>query len=370
MKTETWVRLAAIGVAVLSAALIGYAALRLLSGILWPFAAAALAASLLRPAAGRLRARTHLPQKAGGTVLILSAVLVLSWLAFVLARMLYDGAASFIAQLTAQLDDPSSPLSDVFRSGVFFLADARWQHLAGILTDLLREAAASASAALTSLAGGWLMELPRAALALVVGLVALFILFFDAERLSGQVRAFFGDAFTDRLAAVTGRIRRTLSACVRAYLLLLLLTFGEVLIGFLLLRVAHPVRAAALTAVVDLLPVLGVGTVLLPWSLLLFLSGELGRGAGMAALLVVIVIVRQYAEPRILGSSLGIHPLWMLIAVYAGLRLCGLGGVLLAPLALLTVRAVVDGIRGETGETAGRDFLKESPSPDPASKTF
>ena len=79
MKTETWVRLAAIGVCAVTAGMIGYVVLRYLAGILLPFFAAAVIASVLRPAASRLHAHTRIPEKAGGTVLILAAVILIIW---------------------------------------------------------------------------------------------------------------------------------------------------------------------------------------------------------------------------------------------------------------------------------------------------
>ncbi len=345
MRTETWIRLAAIGVAVLAAALVGYAAIRVLTGILLPFAAAALTAAMLRPAALRLQKRTRLPEKACGAVLIVAAAILLSWLCLSAGRQLYDGAVAAAAELTAELDDPGSPLARFFRTDSLFLASPQRERLAELLTQMLREAAASVSSALTSLAGTLLMELPRALLAAAVGVIALFYLLFDWAPLTERLGALFGRARMRRIRAAADGVRRTLGACLRAYLLLLAVTFGELLVGFLLLRVAHPARAAAWTALVDFLPVLGVGTVLVPWALFLILTGEIWRGAGMAALFLVMYLVRQWLEPRLLGTTLGIHPLFTLIAVYAGLRLCGIGGALVAPLLLAAGRAAFTGLQ-------------------------
>ena len=110
MKTETWVRLAAIGICTVCGAAVGYVLIRYFSGILLPFAVAALIASVLRPAAARLRQRTRLPEKLGGTLLVLSAVAILSFGIFTLGEFLYDGARDTIASLMDTLDDESNPL--------------------------------------------------------------------------------------------------------------------------------------------------------------------------------------------------------------------------------------------------------------------
>jgi len=115
------------------------------------------------------------------------------------------------------------------------------------------------------------------------------------------------------------------------------------LAGFLLLNVERAVLAALLTSLVDLLPVLGVGTVLVPWSVLAFLSGDVFRGVGLLVLFGIMVVVRQFLEPRIVGGSLGIHPLLTLLAVFAGFRLFGFAGMLGAPILLYAVKAAVSG---------------------------
>ena len=108
------------------------------------------------------------------------------------------------------------------------------------------------------------------------------------------------------------------------------------MVGFLLLGVPNPAGIALLVALVDILPVLGVGTVLIPWSLFELCIGKLPFGIGMIVLYLVVVIVRQILEPRIVGSSIGLHPLLTLFAMYVGLRLCGVLGLIFFPV-LLTI---------------------------------
>ena len=102
--------------------------------------------------------------------------------------------------------------------------------------------------------------------------------------------------------------------------------------GFALLRIAHPFLIAALVALVDSLPVLGTGTVLLPWSLICFLAGDAPRALGLLGLYATAALLRSVLEPRILGSQLGMDPLATLIAMYCGYRLWGLAGMLLLPM--------------------------------------
>ena len=88
-------------------------------------------------------------------------------------------------------------------------------------------------------------------------------------------------------------------------------------------------------AFVDALPLFGCGTVLIPWALWCFFTGEMVRGAGLLILLGVIYIVRQFLEPRVIGKMTGVHPFVALAAVYIGLKLGGIGGMIVAPIVLM-----------------------------------
>ena len=99
----------------------------------------------------------------------------------------------------------------------------------------------------------------------------------------------------------------------------------------------HAPLAAFLTTLVDALPVLGTGMVLIPWALICFLGGNSIRGLGLLGLYATAALVRSVLEPKLVGSHLGLDPLVTLIAMYCGLRLWGLAGMLLLPMLAATV---------------------------------
>jgi predicted PurR-regulated permease PerM len=108
-------------------------------------------------------------------------------------------------------------------------------------------------------------------------------------------------------------------------------TFAIVLVGLLVLRVEFALLLAIVIAALDILPVFGVGTVLVPWSVFQMLFGNLSLGIGLFVLFVIHEIVRQVIEPRIVGKSLGIHPIITLLLLYAGYSLFGVLGLILLP---------------------------------------
>lgn len=138
------------------------------------------------------------------------------------------------------------------------------------------------------------------------------------------------------LPALAG-LRRAVGGWLVAQGKLMGLTFLLLIAGFFLLRIENGMLIAFLVTLVDAFPILGTGTVLLPWSAVYLLRGDHGRGIGLLGLYVVVWLARSVLEPRILGKELGLDPLVTLFSVYAGFCVMGLGGMLIAPIAAMLV---------------------------------
>ena len=125
---------------------------------------------------------------------------------------------------------------------------------------------------------------------------------------------------------------RSLRQYGKAYLLLFLLNFSILYLGLVLLKSKNALGIAFLIALIDLLPVLGCGAILVPWSVSAFLMGNFGMGIGLFILFLVTLFAHQCAEPKIVGSSIGLHPILSLATVLLGLKLFGIWGMILLPL--------------------------------------
>ncbi len=165
---------------------------------------------------------------------------------------------------------------------------------------------------------------------------AFFFLFYNGETVAFFRRAFPGQWY-DRLARVYRHLFQSLFRWVRAQCVLCSICFVELSVGMLILGVRSPVVTALLIAVVDFLPVLGVGTVLIPWALIALCLGNFPMAIGVAILYVVILVVRNTVEPYVLSQQIGMHPLVTLITIYLGFRMFGFIGMFVLPLAALTV---------------------------------
>ena len=121
----------------------------------------------------------------------------------------------------------------------------------------------------------------------------------------------------------------------------MLITFAVMLVGLVILRQPYALLLALIIAVLDLLPVIGVGTVLVPWSVYELVLGDTGVGIGLLILFAVHTFIRQFAEPKIVGKNLGVHPIVTLSLLYVGYSLFGFVGLLLVPIATVLIEVTV-----------------------------
>ena len=157
-----------------------------------------------------------------------------------------------------------------------------------------------------------------------------------------QVKAFLRAQLPRRwlhqLQIVSQDLKQSFGGFLRAQALLAVITFAELLLAFWLLGLRSAFLTAALTTLVDALPVFGVGAVLVPWAAIALLRGQTQLGIGLLVSFLIVSLLRNLLQAKLLGDQIGLDPLSSLLAVYAGWRLCGFWGLLLFPLLLVTLK--------------------------------
>lgn len=192
---------------------------------------------------------------------------------------------------------------------------------------------------------GWI---PDGALGLGTGVIAGFMISVRLPQLRQYLQNGLPEIWYDRYLPAVRRVRQALGGWLKAQLKLALLTCGVLAAGFLLLRIPYGVLWAVPVALVDAVPMLGTGVVLIPWALVVFLQGKTVMGIGLLLLCAVTMILRRILEPKLVGKQLGLDPLLTLVFLYAGYRFWGFLGMILAPLLAAAVKTftVSGGERG------------------------
>lgn len=189
-----------------------------------------------------------------------------------------------------------------------------------------------ATDAALKLASGILTHVPDSALGLAAGIISSYMI---SAKLP-KIRSWFGHQLSaaqlEPIISALQRLKAGLLGWLKAQVRLSGISFLLTGTAFLLLRIPQALLWAGLVALVDAFPILGTGTILVPWSIFAFLQGDHFLAFGLLTLYGATALTRSVMEPRLLGQQLGLDPLVTLMALYAGFRLWGIGGMLLAPI--------------------------------------
>ena len=191
-------------------------------------------------------------------------------------------------------------------------------------------------------ASSLLAALPDAGLFLVTTVLAVYFTSLSYPGILAFLKRQLPAAWQSRGRDAARCFRSTILKWLRAELLLILSTFVVLLGGFLWMGLDYALLAAVFTALVDALPVLGTGTVLVPWALGCLLMGDTGRGVALLALYAVGLIVHTLLEPRLLAGQVDLPPITALLAMYLGFHFLGVGGMILLPVCLLLLKQFQD----------------------------
>ncbi len=129
---------------------------------------------------------------------------------------------------------------------------------------------------------------------------------------------------------------------LKAQVILMCITFLELTVAFLILKIEYAAFLALFISFIDALPVFGVGTIVLPWAVVALLMGNAPRAAALLAIYCIVMVVRNFLQPRLVGGMLGIHQVPMLIAIYIGFCVAGFSGMILLPIGLVMLKRLVD----------------------------
>lgn len=187
----------------------------------------------------------------------------------------------------------------------------------------------------------FLTSLPNAATVLVISLLAAFFISKDFYRFQERLLSIMPLFIQQRLSTVTNDLKQALVGFLRAQLTLISITGAIVIVGLLILQVNYAFTIGIITGIVDLLPLLGTGFIFVPWIIYLFFKGNFDLVIGLSILYGVVVIQRQIMEPKIVADSIGLDPLITLIALFVGLQLFGVVGLILGPVAVVVINALV-----------------------------
>ena len=341
-RGQLWLRLGIRAALVIGAVLLTVFVAVPLVSLLMPFVLALVLAWLLNPVVRWLKNRLNISHK-----VISLAVLVLAFgtvgglcygLCWALVNQvisLFDNWQPILDSLMATVDNVGhwlDRLGDILPNSLVATGDDLVRALASWLESL---DLSSQIAGLASWATGLVSGIPGFAVAVVAFLMASYFITSDYPRL----RYLFTDQLPGNLRQFGSQVRRIFMEAFGGYLksqlLLSLGVFAILTAGFLIIRQPYSLLLAFVLAVMDFIPIIGAGTVMVPWAAVDLITGDYRQTIELMVIWGAIVLFRQVGEPKILGGQTGLSPILSLVGIYAGMRLAGVLGMVVGPLLLL-----------------------------------
>lgn len=331
--------------------LLAYAVLKYALPFLMPFFVAFCIAFLLKPVIHWAQQKTRLGRKPVAVLLLITFYILVGLLLAVVGTRIALFFRDLVYLLPRLYDTVLAPALDQLQATV----EGWVSTLDPALTDGFARAGESLSDALSSVASAlstWALGLVTGAAGSVPALLVKFFItiiasfFFVSDYYT--ITSFLTRQFSPKTRELIFKIERkcfgVLRSFVRAYAMLLSLTFVELFIGLSLLRVEYALLIALLTSIVDILPVLGTGTILIPWAVGSLILGDFPLGVGLLVLYGIITVVRQMLEPHVVGKQIGLYPLVTLLCMFVGTYLFGFWGLFGMPILItLLVQLNADG---------------------------
>lgn len=331
---------------IIAVVLLGYFFLRYALPYIYPLIVAFILSFFINPVVTLLERKLRLPRAlatiivlvAVFTVIVSSIVLIIS--EFIqgttyLANVVPPHFNTFVGYISMFLENHIVPLYRKLADLLHTLHPEQQQ----VIQQHIQEMASNIATTGTTTLQHLLLKIPAvlkmlpASFAIMIFIVlASFFIVKDWPIFEQRLQARFPGLKRDSTRYVWSHLKGALFGFIKAQIILISISAIIILIGLEIIRVDHALTIALIASAVDLLPYVGTGIIFIPWIIYQFLSGSYPMTISLSVLYMIVVVTRQFIEPKLMSTSIGVHPLPLLIAVFLGLQLWGMLGLLIAPL--------------------------------------
>ncbi|MBC7325777.1 MAG: sporulation integral membrane protein YtvI, partial [Moorella sp. (in: Bacteria)] len=327
--------------------------LRALVPVILPFILAALIAAIIDPVVNIVENKLKIGRGLAVILTLIVSLTVVGIALFYLVANLIIELESLALTLPAQVRALGIILQEYFsRLQSFYFAGNLPVEVLSTMQSFLNNAVNWLKNFLGLAVEGlitFISSLPELFISLIITLVATYFFSRDKEFIIHTLLRLVSPPWRERMSQVFTSLGQAIIGYLRAEILLVSLQMTQSIIGLLILKVDYALTLAFLIGLADLLPVVGPGTVFIPWVIVEFIRGHYGLGLALLILYAFIIILRQVLQPKLVAVSLGLYPLTTLIALYAGLKLLGIAGLIIGPLTLVVLKAFFRSRQGVSG---------------------
>ncbi len=326
--------------------LIAYILFKYAINFLMPFLIAYMVAVLLHPVALFFEKKLKFKSKFAVIFTVVVFYCTVGVLIFAVGAGFFDYVRTQFAKLPGFYTNTVQPLLSMALDGAIVFPEGFDPTLASAIESVFENLfsyvgslVSTLSGAIVSLISNLASSLPTFIIAVVFCLVSTFYFTLDYDSVHVFLKRQLNEEHYEKVEAVKSAVRDILGGYLKSYAIILGITFVELSIAMLIMRVDNFLMVALMIAIFDILPVVGTGTVLIPWTVIELVRGNYGMMIGLIVTYVVIFIVRQVIEPKIVGDRVGLHPLVTIISMFVGTVLFGVIGLFGIP---ITMAIIVD----------------------------
>lgn len=315
-----------------------------------PFILAFFFASLIEPIVKFIEKKIHIPRKIGTVLSILLALgSIVALFAFLISRLINEIKNVYI-NISSNMENITNSFNNLIEqiNGFFITLPV---DITNIINQTVEQLPTKIQGLLEPIVD-WLskvpihfaLNIPQVLVFFLVTILATYFMSSDKNTILSFLDGQIPSDWLKRTRGITNSLFFALFGWLRAQLIIMAITFSELLVGLLIIGVDNAFLIALIIALVDVLPVLGAGSVLVPWSIINLITGNTKLGLSTVLLYVIILFVRQLIEPKIVGKQIGVHPLFTLCGMYIGLKVMGVLGMFVGPLCIIIFKYIFEGI--------------------------
>ena len=329
-----------------------------------PFLIAFFIAVIVQKPTNFITRKTKIKKGITATILVLLLYLVIVALISLIGVKLVDGIKSLIAFIQSKLTDIPTLIENIKNwslNAIKFLPDGLetkatqsmipFFEIASFIVNKASNGEKFSIASLsTPLSGIWstAKQIPSAFVAVMIAIVSSCFMAVDYDRLVIFIKGQISEENEGKLSATKRIVFKSLGKLIKSYVLIICITGIEIFVGLNILTLigiykdGNIVALSMIIAVLDILPVIGTGTFMVPWVLYSLITGKVGLAIGLFVVYAIIYVVRQIIEPKIVGGTVDLPSFVTLMGMYIGSQLFGFIGIFLVPILIIIVKLLND----------------------------
>ena len=320
---------------------IAYVTLKYIAPLISPFIFAFVIAFILKKPAQTIALKTKLPRKLVSFLLVLVFYSTIGVLFALAGIKIISTVSGIVSTLPAFYENQLSPLLmgtfDAIEKTVLRIDPALVQTFNEAFDTFISsqgENVTKISMAAVGSLSGFASSLPSFLIRTLLTIISTFFIAIDFELFTTFMRNQFSSKGNVIIQTIKSYMTNTLFVVIRSYALIMSITFVELSIGLSIIGIQNAIVIAFFIAIFDILPVLGTGGIMIPWTIMTLIQGDFNTGIGLLVVYVVVTIIRNILEPKIVGGQLGIHPVVALLSMFVGANLLGVVGLFGFPITL------------------------------------